>query len=193
MKMIRLAWTVVAIFVIALAWPIMEADAQHRKGFRPGPPPAREEARKGQHANPMRNRGWLQMLKEKHPEEYERLQELRESDPEAFRDEIRKRFRQHVKRRMRKHVGPHNRECMELAKKYHDAENPEEKAALKQQLHDAVKKAFDARVEQQAAMIKRMEERLNKLRNHLATREANRDEICAERVEDLTRKPAMHW
>lgn len=193
MKTIGLAWTVVAMFVMALVWPSMEADAQHREGDRPGPPRAFAQAREGQHARPMGNRGWLQMLKEKQPEEYERLQELRESDPEAFLDEIRKRFRQHIKSRMRKHVGPHNRECMELAKKYHDAENPEEKAELKQELQDAVKKAFDARVEQQAAMIKRMEERLNKLRDHLAARKANRDEICAERVENLTRKPAMQW
>ena len=136
---------------------------------------------------------WIEELKENDPDEYERLMALREEDPQAFRQEIRKRLGERMKQHMRQHAGPEEQKCMELARRYHAADSAGEKAEIKEQLEDAVQAAFDARLEQQETMLEKMEERLDQLREHLATRKAHREKICDERVDELTANPAVRW
>ncbi|GEM_PF-2312955 len=63
-------------------------EPHERPGFRgareqgPGGPMAREPVEE-----------WMQRLREDDPEEYERMEELRQSDPAAFRDALRERVR----------------------------------------------------------------------------------------------------
>mgnify|MGYP001545066878 CR=1 FL=1 len=157
---------------------------------RPGPRIGGQERGDG----PMRHvKEWVEQLKEENPEEYERLMKLREDDPEAFRQALHARLRNKMGDRVRKMHEAGEKETLELAEKYHAAEAAEEKAEIKEQLTALVKQTFDERVETQKEMLKRMEAKLAEFRENIAKREAKRDEICAERVEQLTRDPALKW
>jgi hypothetical protein len=158
---------------------------------KPGPRPGRGREH-GERA--MRHvKEWIEQLKTENPEEYEKLMKLREKDPEAFRQALHTRLRDKMGDRIRQMHEASEGETIELAERYHAAETAEEKAEVKEQLTAAVKKAFDERIATQKEMLKRMEEKLTEFRERMEKRKAKRDEICAERIEQLTRDPALKW
>ncbi|MCF7854081.1 MAG: hemolysin XhlA family protein [Candidatus Pacebacteria bacterium] len=132
-------------------------------------------------------------LKEQNPEEYERLMDLRREHPEQFRNELRERIHQRMKRRLGAMMTAEDKECIELSRKYHQAETDAERRAFREQLRKAVRTAFDARLQRHKEMIEKLEDRVNELKQRMSEREDKRDEICEQRLERLTADPELAW
>lgn len=136
---------------------------------------------------------WLETMQTENPEEYERLQKLREDDPDAFREEMRRRVRDRFSGMMRQRGGKLDATCQALRTKYHAADSADAKAAVKAELETAVFEAFDARLSGQKKMVAQLEAQLERLKNRIASREKNRGEICQRRLDELTQDPALGW
>lgn len=85
----------------------------------PGPPPHQPPEHEMVHR-------WMNQLRRQSPEEFERLEELRINDPQAFHDEIRQRVHS---RRMRKRFGAHS----EMAEQFMELP-PDERHKLAREL-----------------------------------------------------------
>ena len=136
---------------------------------------------------------WLKRLESENPEEFQRLQTLRENDPEAFRKEMRAQMEKRVVGFVKQHSGGLENETRELGKKYRTADTDKEKAAIKAELETKVHQAFDARLEGQKKLIAHLEEKLDELKKQVQTREKNREAICRKRVTELTENPNLRW
>lgn len=135
---------------------------------------------------------WLENMKNENPEEYERLSNLRQSNPTEFRQEMLKR---HLERRRDKvrRDSKHEEETLELAEQFRKAETDEEKNDLREKLKEAVYNAFDANLRSSQERIERMEKELQKLREHLERRKAKKERICEARILDLTLDEELQW
>lgn len=176
--------------VVSLSMNAQEEQNTNRGRHRQSP----GEGENGHfHRSPGFKGGWLERLKTENPEEFERLQKLRDEDPEKFREEIRRMSKERFGGMIRQKGRQLEAKCRELSQKYRDAEGEADKAAAKEQLQVAVKEAFDARVAAQKEMVKNLEEQLAKLKKQIAEREENREKICEERVESLIKGPTQRW
>jgi hypothetical protein len=134
-------------------------------------------------------------LQEEDPAAYERLMELRKTNPDAFREEM----RELIASRMRTEAapaGPVSAEevrTVELARQFREATNPEEAARLKQELKGAIQAAFDKRLESQRAMLTEFQKRMAAIEEQIRARQANRDKICELRLDELTRDENLRW
>ena len=137
---------------------------------------------------------FIEKMKTENPEEFKRLQELRQNDREAFHKEMRARWQKksgdaHDEGRKADSKAatplPEELACQEAARKYRAARTPEEAAPLKVELTTAIERAFDAKTADQEARMKKAAELL-------AKRQARKAEICARRLEELTKERAAH-
>jgi len=142
----------------------------------------------------------LERLKERfqqrNPEEFKKLMELRENDPEAFKARMRELTQEAMLKGGPGGMAlntPEDAESMKLAKQYQDASTPEEKAKLKEELRKTVANAFDKRLEAQKKRFAEMEEHVTKAKAEFADREKNRSDIIANRVDELTKDPKLRW
>ncbi len=154
----------------------------------PGEPPGGPLA-----GGPNRGGEWFERLRRENPEEFERLQKLREENPEAFRELMRDKMRERLGGSLRSGGERFDSRSQELASSYRKAKTEEERAALRVQLEAAVLESFDARLEMQRQMVDNLEKRLAELREQVATRQANRGDICDQRVKELLEDPALRW
>ncbi|NOY80973.1 MAG: hypothetical protein GXP31_08195 [Kiritimatiellaeota bacterium] len=138
-------------------------------------------------------KGWLEKLKKEKPEEFEELMKLREEEPAEFRKRISALAREHFQKRRLDNMPPEERHCIELSRKYAEADDPAAKQQVKAELQEAVQQAFDARIRQRLERLERMENELKRIRRQIEERKANRDKICQARVEELTRDPRYRW
>jgi predicted RNA-binding Zn ribbon-like protein len=102
--------------------------------------------------------------------EVAQLRDLKKRDPEGFRKAIEEkqlRFR-----------------AQDLAAKARAATDPTEREAMVQELRRVIERLFDAEMATRQAQIGQLNERLNDLRQELAQRAANREQIIQTRVED---------
>jgi len=138
-----------------------------------------------------------EQLQTQNPGEYQRLMELREKDPEAYRKEIRdffaKRGRGEVAAPGVGTVSDEEKVCQELAKKFMETKDPAEAAKVKADLQKAVSLAFDKRLERQKQRLADLESRIKTVREQIQTRQANKDKVCELRVEELTRDSSLGW
>ncbi|OPZ28997.1 MAG: hypothetical protein BWZ02_01114 [Lentisphaerae bacterium ADurb.BinA184] len=190
--------------VLALALALLAplASAQDRPGTPPGdrrPPSARRgddgEPGRRPFADAVRDRGqdWMERMRAENPEEFERLRQLREQNPEQFREEVRGRVRERLEGNFQARLSPPERECTELSRQFHEAATPEAKEQLKGRIEAAVDKAFDARLAQQKEMLANMEKQLRQLREEIEAREQNKAAVCTRRVDELTADPRLRW
>ncbi|MFA5204998.1 MAG: hypothetical protein WC708_11410, partial [Lentisphaeria bacterium] len=154
----------------------------------PGAPPA---AMRGPHQpGPLPEGRLLDRLRQDNPKEFARLSELRSKNPEQFRKEVRNLLggRMFTGRQTEE-----DKACQELAAKYRAAKSDAEKTALRAEIKTAVNKAFEKRLASQRQRLAELEKQLSKIRDQVKQREADRDTICARRVEELTRDPRYNW
>ncbi len=137
----------------------------------------------------------MQHFKEANPEQYEELMQLREKDPQAFRERMRDVMRQQLagrdgeKNRMRE-LSERQRD---LARQYQEAEDPERKEQIRTELREVVEKAFDERVEYHRDRLERMEKEIERLKDHIKQRVSLKDEIVERRISELTEKSMLDW
>lgn len=193
--------------------PAHEADAP--------PPPMGEPRGPGPGGHPPVHR-FFEHIKKTNPEEFERLRQLRESDPEAFREELTRRLTE--ARQRREEVGgvkpggrrdaefrPHPRgdadamqvdspeldrlelETRERARSVREAGTADEREKARAALKASLEKSFDLRERLRAERLAKMETRLKKIRQMLDERQGRRDEIIERRVRELTDSEPLAW
>lgn len=149
---------------------------------------------------------WMQTVKEKNPQEFERLRTLRKEHPEAFRNELRNRVqnkgrehREGVKGpRMGRHPGSEKLKALEnknrsLAKQAMKAEGDEREQVITQ-LRQSLGESFDEREAIRMNHLRQARQELDRHQEMAAQRQRNRDQIIREQLEWMInpQKPPQH-
>jgi hypothetical protein len=88
---------------------------------------------------------------------------------------------------------PEEQKCIELSRLYQEAKDDAEKERLRGELAEAIQSAFEARLQASKERIANLEEQLQDFRQHLDRLEANRERICDERFQELTKPAELRW
>jgi hypothetical protein len=144
---------------------------------------------------------FMERLRQEHPELHKRLTKLYQEDRETFFQEVRALMRERGVQTPEgegtttraPHDSSEERKCAELSRLYQASQDPAEKERLKAELAAAIQAAFEARLRGSQERIARLEQQLKEFRGRLGRMEANRDKICAERLEDLTEPAELRW
>ena len=164
--------TITALLVLpALAM----ANPPHTKGPHPN------RAERAQHDAEM-----LEMIKERHPEKYEHLMQLQQDDPEAFRNAMHK-VRRYMKGAKGKGLSPEEREAMmtlhedfkDALQEYRSAPKSKQKE-LYTELTELAEEIFDAKQKHRKARLKKIREHVTELEAEIEERDASRDELIKE-------------
>jgi hypothetical protein len=182
----------------------------------PPPGPGMQPAGAGlpQPAGPGPERGWrreggqqgmpsafMERLRQENPEAHERLSRVYKNDRQQFFQEVRKLMAEGglpvpeaEGARGRVHrESPEEQKCAELSRLFQEAQNEAEKQRIRAELTAAIQAAFEARLHASKERIARLEEQLKDFRQHLDRLEGNRDRVCEERLEELTKPPELRW
>jgi len=177
--------------------PSMGPDQPHRPRHAPTPPGPHRRGGRGpfgyQHVPPMfrdltdkQIEEILAFVREKMPWRYERLKDLRESHPDAFRRLCRRlRFEIDQLQRLEKtnreayeaalKEGRLRNDAADLVPRIRQTHSPDEKKRLVAELRDVLGRLFDAERKAREAQIHELEKRISQLRRQLADRAENRD------------------
>jgi len=191
-----MAWLVGLMLGAACNGRAEEAAAPSRPDVVPSCPRTSgvnpEEARTmSPSTNPTGGARWLERLKTENPETFERLMQLRDTDPAKFHSELRRLLlRRGAPKPADPKVAADEAACRDLAQRYHAATAETEKTRLKAELRALVENMFAARTKADRERLARVEQEVDRLRARLAERETKRDEVCAARVEELLTPPA---
>lgn len=77
------------------------------------------------------------------------------------------------------------RESFDLAEEYRKVENEQERRKIKEQLRTILSEQFDLKEEEKSARIKKLEDEIARLKEELAKRKKNKEEIINMRLKDL--------
>ena len=80
-----------------------------------------------------------------------------------------------------------------LAAAYKSAATPEEKEKARVELKTGLGKLFDMREQQRAKDIEKFDKHLTELKEKLAKRQANRDQIIEKRLQEITGGDELSW
>jgi hypothetical protein len=134
-------------------------------------------------------RGKMSMLMSRlSDEEKKELEELRQNDKEAFRDEIRE-----LVKKYKRQFAQEQKEIKTLAKKIRKAKNGAEKNELIAKLRSNLRKRFNSRMAMNRKNYEQSAKRLKDLKKKLDAREKNADEIIDRKFKDLTEDPDLKW
>ena len=170
-----------------------------------GPPPAIEPPPADQPGTPFVDR-WLERMKEKNPEEYGKLQALREKDPEQFRQALHDKLKQE-KMRFRSRDGrggppppPMNpeivtieKETMEMSRAYREESDAARKEQIRKDIRAKLEVLFELRGKDRQELVNRIEADLARLKKSIEERQAHRDQIIDRRLQDLTDGAGLKW
>jgi hypothetical protein len=144
---------------------------------------------------------FMERLRQEHPEIHKRLSKLYQEDREQFFQEVRALMRERGlqapegtgsgSRSQRDSV--EEQKCSELGRRFRESKDAAEKERLKTELAAAIQAAFEARLRGSQERIARLEQQLKEFRQRLEHLEANRDKICAERLDELTKPAELRW
>lgn len=144
---------------------------------------------------------FMDRLLQEHPELHKRLSKLYQEDRDQFFQEVRKLMRERglqvpdeggTGNRGRRDAAEEQK-CSELGRRYQASQDPAEKEQLRTELAAAIQAAFEARLRGSQERIARLEQQLKEFRQRLEHMEANREKICAERLEELTLPAELRW
>jgi hypothetical protein len=202
------------LLITAFTLTLAPAFAQDPLEPPPGPPPGMYEPEMGPPPSPETFRGgqseatfvdrWLARLKEKQPEEYERLQKLRETNPDEFRQELHEKLMQE-KMRFGSRDGRHGRppmnpeimklenEALDLSKTYRQTTDAAQKEQIGKDLRQKLEVLFDLREKDRQELIRRIEADLANLKESVDQRQKNRDQIIDRRLKELTEGDGLRW
>lgn len=170
------------------------------EGVRPGGPGA-ERSRRRESGQLQIPAAFMERLRLERPELYERLSKLHEEDRPRFFQEIRALMRERgvpfpevqLAGARGRRDSPEEQKCLELSRLYQDAKEPAEKERLKAELAEAIAAAFGARLRSSQERVARLEKQLQEFRLNLERLETNREKICAERLDELTKPAEWRW
>ncbi len=172
------------------------ADAQRPADSKPDAKPA-EKIHMDRSANPNKSGGdavgdrgglFRKFISELSQEDLEMLKKLNRDNPEAFREELRKRMES-----KRGEFEEQNGKASELAEKFRKTRGDNEKAKIKNELRDSVKEEFVKKMELNRKRLEQAEKQLGEFKVKLDERNKKADEIIDGRVNDLLKDPGMKW
>ena len=132
----------------------------------------------------------IERLRQENPVEFARLMELRAKNPEQFRKELRAMMDVKV---FKGRQTDEDKACLELAVRYRATKVTAEQDKLRAELKTAIAKAYEKRLANQRERLADLEKQLARIREQVKQREADRDTICAKRLEELTRDARYSW
>ena len=144
---------------------------------------------------------WLKGVKERNPEEFERLNKLREEDPEAFQKALRERLEKMREGGSKLHdefvrrhpeLAKQDQETRKLLEAYKTA-SPDDKKQIRAELKKKLGETFEVREKARQEMIQHLESQLGQLKKDADKRKANRDAIIERRVKELTENDPLAW
>lgn len=176
-----------------------------------GPPPMREDtpmAERGDHMQGKFVDRLLSAIREKNPTEADRLEKLRASDPEAFRQELKKKvieFRRtpppgRSRRDMpegarggrregdRPDAHPEMQKIREMAQQYRAAATDQDKQQIRLSLREEIIRLFDERQKFRRERIARFEKELEAMKKELEKIDADRESFVDRRINDILRE-----
>jgi hypothetical protein len=165
----------------------------------PAPPPQRAARRAGPNRDGafMENavKPMMERLRQENPDEFERLQELHQTDRQQFFTELREMLKQRQAGKTGRSRAPSAEEvhCQELAKLYHQTQDQAEKERIRTELESAVQEAFEVRLENSRERLERLEKQIETFKKHIEKLEQNREKIVETRIDELTRPPELNW
>jgi hypothetical protein len=201
--------------IVAALLPLMPALAQDPMEQPEGPPPGMDEQEMGpppafeppppgeRHEAQFVDR-WLGQLKDKYPEEYARLQKLRETSPEEFRQALHEKLTQE-KMRFRSRGDRHGpppmnpeimrieKETMDISMTYRQAADATQKEQLQKDLRQKLEILFDLREKERQEHIRRIETDLANLKKSVDQRQSNRQQIIDRHLQELTEGDGLRW
>ena len=127
----------------------------------------------------------MKKLHDKHPEKFNYLMELRESDPQAFRATMKKMLKEHKfdpKRQAEQEKLRELREDFRSAMKDYKAAARSERAQIRKQLVELAEEIFDAKQDQRRQKVDYMRKELKRLETEITERDESRDELIEEFV-----------
>jgi len=127
----------------------------------------------------------MKLLKSKNMKEYQErllhmdkelryLSRLQEEEPERFEEAI-------VLRKLEV-------QCNKLARQYHKSNDDGKKSQLEQQIREKLVQLFEMKEQEKELEIERIMERVDKMRQEMKERQANKDRIIDLRLNELTGK-----
>ena len=178
----------------------------------------------------------MQRIKEHDPDEYDRLEQLREDNPDAFHQALREKLQKHRKFRRQIKDYPEmqeafrdmpsprqelfmdalgdghqkrgngrgidknklelhkmEREAQELARAYRHAVDDDAREEILGSLREHLSRSFDMREARRKQAIAHMESKLHSLKESLDDREASRNKIIENRINQLTGEDPLKW
>ncbi|HMP73709.1 MAG TPA: hypothetical protein PKE55_10645 [Kiritimatiellia bacterium] len=157
---------------------------------------------------------WLERLRERDPQEHQRLLELQQSDPSAFREEIAERVRGHrhrvlESRPVRKHLHQRygldalielqhaleqmrreQRETVQpLLRAYRAADNPAEQTEIRAKLREELRLGSTTRLNLEQEALLNLRSFLDEMDNDLHRRKNNQEIWVEKRLEELLSGP----
>ena len=167
--------------------PVPKADAKSMDKVRTDKPATNPNKVAGDNFG---DRGGLfgKFISELSQEDFERLKKLNKDNPEAFREEIRKKMES-----KRSELGEQNGKASELAEKFRKTQDDSEKEKIKNELRNSVKEEFDRKMELNFKRLEQAEKQLGEFKARLDDRKKKTEEIIDGRVNDLLKDPNMKW
>jgi len=162
-----------ALTVGSFVWAQPESAPEGRPPRRRGRPPAVER--------------YFEQLQQQNPEEMKRLRELRQTDPEAFRRELRARVqrrkqqRNPEEKRFRAHIREH-------AESVRSATTPEERQEALEQLRLAVAERIDHGFEMRQQALDDMREKLEALDRRHQEEKRQRETLIDGQVDRILKR-----
>jgi len=193
--------------------PPRPPDAELERGgaVQPPQPPARPflpgpERRWGDAEDEGVIARWLERVRDAQPEEFLRLRRLRESNPAAFRDEMRRRLfprrgaesdDSEARRGSRPPPRPERdpdleaieTELLQLARQYHTARDPAAREELRAQVRNKLRETFQRREAVWVARIAAMRRDLDALEKRLEQFRQGRESAIDDRLRDILNPP----
>ena len=136
-------------------------------------------------------RGKFDKMREKNPEEFERLMRLRKEDREAFRKEIHKRYKEQFNKdnpeafKKMQEMKETKKKIDLLNQEYKKCEDEDKKIEIKKQMKNLIGKAFDITQEFREEKINDLEKKAKELRKKVRKRGKNKKEMVDLKLKGL--------
>jgi len=137
----------------------------------------------------------MSWLKEKNPEEYTRLTQLREENPRALQREIGPVLQEYAKEKhpdqyKRMLTGrKHAQQMRTYARRYRKETDPEKRAVLEKEMRTTLAETFDNKQQTRKEELKKLEERISKYKETLNKNSKSRQAIIDSQLKEWTKKP----
>jgi hypothetical protein len=129
-----------------------------------------------------KGREYMMSLKENNPDEFYRLMELKETDRNQFRKELRSIIHKEMKCR-KENRG--KEQFNEIISKYNNASSDSEKEKIREKIRNMLDKDFDKRQKRRSLTIERLNEKLEDLKKQLEAESMDKNQFISKQLDKM--------